>query len=159
MKHYFKYDSGYLNIDSNNLYLTNSGNWQEVRGLHEKSRSTARQNNARINQMKGFVYIVIGGLVVFALKTYESRGLMVGVFTGAALLAWKVFDYFKSDFGKQYKVPIVKITAIEKYEKGLKISFLNADNEPDFEIVDNVDPVGVEILTQLKIIKYDLGIS
>jgi hypothetical protein len=105
------------------------------------------------------VYSVLGAVGCFFLFRFEDEKIAIGGFVLLAALAWRLFKYFKSDFGNQYKIPLVKISAIDKYEKGLKINFLNAANEPDFEIVNNVDAVGIGILTQLKIIKYDLGIS
>ena len=38
MKHWFKYEFGYVNIDSEYLYFTNTGNWSEVQEIKEKSK-------------------------------------------------------------------------------------------------------------------------
>lgn len=152
MKHYFKYGSGYVNIDDENLYLTNSGNWQEARELKEKSTATITENEIRIGKMKGFVYKVFGVIAIFIYYMVENKTISISIFIGLGVLAYHVLQYFKSDFGKRYKIPLVKIETVEKYNKGLKIIFRNENNEPDFEIIDNVEVKGFQILTNLNII-------
>jgi len=151
MKLYYKYDSGYLNIDSENLYITSSGNWQEARGLSEKNSTSVNANNLRITKMKGFVYTVFGAIASFIIAMVEKNKMVsIGVLVGLAALAYYVLNYFKGEFGKQYKIPLKKIERIEPYANGLRISFLNGENKPDFELIDNVDPVGIKMLTNLK---------
>lgn len=157
MKHYFKYDAGYINLDTENLYLTSSGNWQEARGLKEKSPATKAANNFRITRMKFFVFIVFGAITIALFTMLKNAKLSISLTVGLGVLAYYLFKSFKSDFGKRYKIPLNKIEKIEGYEKGLKIIFLNERNEQDFEIVDNVDPIGIEIMINFKIIQYDYG--
>ena len=55
MKEYFKYANGFVNLNDENLFLTNSGNWSETSDLLEKSPKSIRQNN-----FKGFkIYIYL----------------------------------------------------------------------------------------------------
>lgn len=155
MKHYFKYDAGYINLDTDNLYLTSSGNWQEARGLKEKSPATKAANNFRITRMKFFVFIVFGAITIALFTMLKNAKLSISLTVGMGVLAYYLFKSFKSDFGKRYKIPLSKIEKIEEYEKGLKITFRNEKNESDFEIIDNVDPVGIEMLKNFKIIIFD----
>ena len=39
MKQWFKYEFGFVNLDSENFYLTNSGNWSETENLKEKTKA------------------------------------------------------------------------------------------------------------------------
>ncbi len=55
--------------------------------------------------------------------------------------------------GSRYKIPLTKIELVEKYDKGIKISFRNEANHPDFEIIDNVEPKGFEVLLEHGLIK------
>lgn len=154
MKHYFQYSSGYVNIDAENLFLTNSGNWQETRELEEKSKATIAQNEGRINKMQGFVYAVFGGIGLFLWQMIDDKKVSIGIIIALCALAYKVFEYFKSDFGKRYKIPLAKIHSIDNYDKdGLKIYFLNAANEDDFEIIEKVEDKGVKILGNFNLLK------
>ncbi|MEL1242911.1 hypothetical protein AAEO56_01445 [Flavobacterium sp. DGU11] len=156
MKHYFKYAAGYINLDSESIYLTNSGNWQEARGLQEKGKATIAANNYRILKMKGFIftlYIIIVETLFDMVSNFQVYMVLV---IGLGILAYYILQYFKSDFGVCYKIPLAKISTIEKHERGLKINFMNAYGEPDFEIVDKVDAAGIKTLTSLKTIGCNL---
>ena len=151
MKHYFKYNNGYINIDEENLYLTNSGNWQEARELIEKGKASIKKNNARINYMKGFVYTVFAIIIFLLLFMVENKKISITLSAGLILLAYYVNNYFKGEFGVQYKIPLTKIDNIEPYESdALKISFKNAENEPDSEIVCGIEEKGRVFLLVLK---------
>lgn len=149
MKHYFKYGNGYINIDDENLYLTNSGNWLETKDLIEKSKVSRQYNLKRISEKQNYwftFYIMLMGF--FGFSTETKLWLPIAVISG--LLLFLLFNYFKRDFGFQYKIPLSKIEAIELYEKNaLKISFKNLTNEPDFEIIKNVEEKGIEFLISL----------
>lgn len=153
MKHYFKYAAGYINIDSENLFMTNSGNWQETHDLEEKSKSSARSNSFRTARMKGYVFSAFGMIGVFFFGFADDAGeisppMLIG-FGLLGLLAYFLFQYFKRDFGNRYKIPLKKITAIEPYEKGLRLRFLNAAGNTDTEVLDDVEPKGFEVLSKL----------
>jgi hypothetical protein len=156
MKHFFKYGSGYINLDDNDLYLTGSGNWQEARGLQEKGSKTIGANNRRIGRMKGFVCTVYGCIVLALLQMVDNNLISISAIALLGILAYYLLEYFKTDFGVRYRIPLIKISSIEKHEKGLKIIFMNVNGEPDFEIVNNVDPAGIEILISLEVLKHDM---
>lgn len=146
MKLYYKYASGYININEENLYLTNSGNWQEALALEEKNAKTKRQNSSRIAGNNFFIILVLCAFTALMYFGFTKNKLLFGL----PVAGYFVINYFKSEQGKRYRIPLEKIERIETYDKGLKIIFLNGNNEPDFEIVDNVDPAGVDMLTKLK---------
>ena len=154
MKHYFKYSSGYVNIDAENLFLTNSGNWQETRELEEKSRATKIQNSLRIARMNTFVYIVFGIAGFIMYRSLSSDTPYFKLIFGLPIVAYLVNNYFKSETGNRYKIPLAKIHSIDNYDKdGLKIYFLNAANEDDFEIIEKVEDKGFKILGNLNLLK------
>lgn len=151
MKHYFKYSNGYINIDDKSLYLTSSGNWQEARELIEKGKTSIKKNNARINYMKGFVYTVFAISIFLLLFMVENNKISITLSAGLILLVYYVNNYFKVEFGVRYKIPLTKIDSIEPYENdSIKISFRNAENEPDSEIVNGVEEKGIAFLLGLK---------
>ena len=154
MKHYFKYGAGYININDQNLFLTSSGNWQETHVLEEKSRATIAKNERRINRMKGFVYVVFGGAGIGIYKILNNKEVSIGIIVGLVAMAYYVLQYYKSDFGKRYKIPLSKIERIEKHDReGLKINFRNVNNEPDFEVIENVEPKGFKIMEELNLLR------
>ena len=154
MKHYFKYGAGYINIDTDNLFLTNSGNWQETQALKEKSKESKAENSRRIARMNSFVYVIFGiaGFVMF--KALSSESVYFKFIFVLPVIAFFVYRYFKTETGKRYKIPLSKIQSVERYDKdGIKIFFLNAADQPDFEIIANVEPKGFTVLTDLKLLK------
>lgn len=160
MKQYFKYAHGYINIDTENLFLTNTGNWQETRELKEKSPETKRKNAQRIGRMQAFVFTALCAFGGFVYCMFDNKSVSLTFIGLMAIGAYSLLNYFKPEFGNCYKIPLSKIESITPYEKsGLKISFRNEANEPDFEIMEGVDAKGITILTDLKMIKYDLGIE
>jgi hypothetical protein len=153
MKHFFKYASGYLNLDGENLYLTTSGNWEEAAQLTEKGDASQKANRRRIKTNTiafTTLLIIAGAVIVFAVGRGKLRFFpLLFVFFGL----YKVNQYFRREMGNRYKIPLAKIEAIEQQEDGVKITFRNADNEPDHEIVPDLDPAGIMMLMQLKVVK------
>lgn len=145
MKEYFKYSNGYINIDSDNLFMTNSGNWSETHDLVEKSSKSIRKNN-----MKGFkVYVflfIVACLMVFLFLKSKSGSIPFGII----LLGLGAFAYMRSETGKRYKIPIAKITSIEIAENTAKFIFLNENNTEDFEEIKGIDAKGLTLLESLQ---------
>ncbi len=151
MKEYFKYKYGYINVDDENLYLTNSGNWQEARETEEKTRANENRNNRRIVAIKIFVYVVLGAICIFVLKNLGKPSVGFGVIGLAIFLGYRVYKVFSKKFGSRYRIPLQKITKISAQGTvGLRIDFLNANNEPDFEIIEEPEFRGRDFLLELK---------
>lgn len=70
MKEWFKYEFGYVNIDSENLYLTNSGNWSETRDLPEKTKQASNKNDNKSSSILGFIIVTIGLLTFLIMKNF-----------------------------------------------------------------------------------------
>jgi len=154
MKYYFKYSSGYINIDAENLFLTNSGNWQETRELEEKSKRTKRQNSLRIARMNLFIYITFGIIAFIIYKSVSRDKPYFNAIFSLPVAAYFVNRYFTTEMGKRYKIPLSKIQSIERYDNdGVKIIFLNDSNEPDFEIIEKVEVKGFKVLLDLRLLK------
>ena len=154
MKHFFKYGTGYINIDSENLFITNTGNWQETLDLKEKSKESKAENNRRIARMNSFVYVLFGIAIFVMLKTVSTDSIYFKFIFVLPAIAFFVYRYFKSGTGKRYKIPLLKIESVERYDRdGIKVFFLNAINESDFEIIINVEPKGFTILSDLNLLK------
>ncbi|MFY7729817.1 MAG: hypothetical protein ACOVRN_09895 [Flavobacterium sp.] len=151
MKEYFKYKYGYINVDDKNLYLTNSGNWQEARETEEKSRANESENTGRIIRMKSFVFIVMGAIFIFLVKSLENPKISIGIIAITLFLGYSVYQVFSKEFGSRYRIPLQKIIKISAQgTENLRIDFLNANNEPDFEIIEEPDFRGRDFLLELK---------
>ncbi|MFP9114373.1 hypothetical protein ACLI1A_10560 [Flavobacterium sp. RHBU_3] len=151
MKEYFKYKYGYINIDDENLYMTNSGKWQEARETEEKSRANEAVNERRINYMKSFVFIVFGGIVIYFAQTIDNKKVSIGIVVAALAIGYKLYDYFSSEFGSRYRIPLHKLESVTAQgTERIRIGFLNANGNPDFEMIDGLEPKGREFLLALK---------
>jgi hypothetical protein len=145
MKEYFKYANGYVNLNDENIFLTNSGNWSETLNLLEKSPKSIRQNN--IKSFKIYIYLIIVACLIFLLLSRARSG---SIPFGLILLGLGTYSYFKRETGKRYKIPISKIINISISENEVKISFYNSNGNEDFEILTKVDNKGLDILSHLK---------
>lgn len=145
MKQYFKYANGYVNINNENLFLTNSGNWSETYDLLEKSPKSIKQNNFKTNKINLFLFLIICiGLLM--ISKAKNAALPLGFIS----LGIAAFFYMKLETGKRYKIPISKIIKIEVVDNVVKIIFYNANNQEDFEEITNVEYKGLGILEELK---------
>lgn len=144
MKHYFIYANGFVNINDENLFLTNSGNWLETYDLLEKSPKSIKQNNFKANKINLFLFIVI---CIGLLMITKSKNAVFPL--GFVSLGNAAFFYMKRETGKRYKIPISKIKNIEISENQAKIIFLNEANIEDFEILNGVEFKGIEIISKL----------
>ncbi len=60
MKKWFKYRFGYVNIDDENFYLTNSGNWSETIDMNEKTKKTEKKGSLKKFRINVYLYVVAG---------------------------------------------------------------------------------------------------
>ena len=144
MKEYFKYANGFVNINDENLFLTNSGNWSETHELLEKSSKSIRQNNFKGFKIYIFLFVVVC-LVVLILSKSKSGSIPFGII----LLGLGAFAYMKRETGKRYKIPISKIISITIIENSAKIIFFNENCIEDFEVITVVEAKGLLILEEL----------
>lgn len=144
MKEYFKYDNGYVNINDEDLFLTNSGNWSETIKLQEKSPKSIRQNNLKGFRIYIFLFIIFC-LILLLISRAKSGTIPIGL----VLLGLAAFAYMKRETGSRYKIPLSKITGIKISGNEAKIIFLNQDNTEDFETIHKVENKGLHVLSEL----------
>ena len=116
MKHHFRHKRGYVNIDNENIYLTTTGNWQETSGLTEQKNNSYKQQ---------FKYVLWGiYLVLICICVFMQSYLMLIMVT--ALLG------VNNLFGKTpaYKIPLAKVTSLERLNNAVVVNFYNEANEP-----------------------------
>jgi hypothetical protein len=144
MKEYFKYARGFVNINDENLFLTNSGNWSETHELLEKSSKSIKQNNFKGFKIYIFLFVIACLIVLILLKSKKGS-----IPFGIILLGLGAFAYMKRETGKRYKIPISKIISITIIENAAKIIFFNENNNEDFEEIYGMDAKGLGVLKEL----------
>jgi len=153
MKHFFKYEKGFININEENLFLTKSGNWSEVDLLLEKSSKSKSQNSKKKIRTYSFYAMLLSFslLLFFNLNNGKSGKMMLPL--GIVLLFLSAYNYIRAGSGNQYKIPLSKINKMEYSFNSLKIYFMNLDGKEDFEKIENIEEKGVHILKELGLIK------
>lgn len=153
MKHFFKYEKGFININDENLFLTKSGNWSEVDLLLEKSTKSKSQNSKKKIRTYSFYAMLLSFslLLFFNLNNGKSGKMMLPL--GIVLLLLSAYNYIRAGSGNQYKIPLSKINKMEYSFNSLKIYFMNLNGKEDFEKIENIEEKGVQILKDLKLIK------
>lgn len=144
MKEYFKYANGFINVNDENVFLTNSGNWSETHQLLEKSPKSIKQNNFK--GFKIYMYLfILACLIILILSKSKTGSIPFGII----LLGLGAFAYIKRETGKRYKIPISKIKTIEISDNSAKIIFLNENNTDDFEEITHIEAKGLMILEEM----------
>lgn len=149
MKNWFKYEFGYVNIDSESLYLTNSGNWSETKTLTEKTNKVTTQNNTKASKNRSFILTI---LVLFCFLIFNS--FMNGKVSLTLILllgfgGYKVYTYLKTEIGPAFKIPLRKLTALKFEDATVELVFLNHENTMESYHLKQVDENGITILKQL----------
>ena len=149
MKDWFKYQNGYVNIDDENLYLTNTGNWTVISSCQEKSKSSISKNNRRKWWIGSFLYgAIVLSILIFIGGLIEGH-FPIGLLLLCSLGCYFLYKYMQKDLGTKYKIPLSKIGKIEFEGEATKIVFRNAIGTQDEEILMNVEGKGIEILKML----------
>lgn len=149
MKHTFKYSSGHINIDDENLYLTSSGNWEEAQTLTQKNAASIAANKRRVKRNSLLLYIPMAIIILSPAVLVGADKLKFAPLMLLYFLIYYLYKHFSKQLGNRYKIPISKIEAIVPVDGCLKIIFRNEDGQPDFEVVKGVEDKGVVVLRSL----------
>lgn len=150
MKEWFKYEYGYVNIDSENLYLTNSGNWSETKDLIEKTKQTVKQADKRSSSAIGFIIAALCLFAFLILKSMISGKLGLAFIVLTVALGYKLYDYLKTEIGAKFKIPLDKISAITETGNSIEIIFINGEGNQDSCKLHRVDEKGIAVMNSLK---------
>lgn len=95
MKHFFKYKFGYINIDEETLYLTKTGNWQEVKDIVARNDNKEGKKPSILAQI--FSYI----LVLFNIAVFLYTLVYIPEYIITTLIAVLVLDTITFIFRKE----------------------------------------------------------
>lgn len=138
-----------MNVDDENLYLTNTGNWSETTNLEEKRGSG---NNFSSRKLGIILFLAAAG-VLFTLELFwhllhSEIGILALI--SVPLAAYKLYSYFSKELGVQCRIPRKKLISIEITDSKATLSFLDLDNMESSVKLPQVDNKGLQILTELK---------
>ena len=153
-KQYFKYRFGYINIDDENLYLNETGNWSYIEKLKEKEKASPPQKPITTIIYKS-IFLLSSIVILLSIIFYNMSFINVAIiFLSHSAIYYFVFKYLnlKTDFN--YKIPLSKINSITQKGNILEINFRLKDNVQNQKfILDKIDPKGFEVLTQMNLLK------
>uniref|UniRef100_UPI00404A3F53 hypothetical protein n=2 Tax=Flavobacterium sp. TaxID=239 RepID=UPI00404A3F53 len=121
MKEWFKYEFGYVNIDSENFYLTNSGNWSDTKELKEKIKQIAHKDDNKSSMIIGFMIVVICILCFLLYKSFINGRLGLTLIFITVGGSFKLYQYLKTEIGSKFKIPLKKIKEIKFSNKNVEI--------------------------------------
>ena len=147
MKDWFKYRNGFVNLDKNNIYLTNSGNWSEALSLKEKG--TQKQNNVKKFKIQLFIILSILFLIIyFSISSFKF--LKYPLILVSPLGLYLAYRYLRTELGASFKLPISKVSEIQIEGSTVSLIFFNAYQVEDLEILSGVDNKGLQIMLALQ---------
>jgi len=150
MKEWFKYEFGYVNIDDQNVYLTNTGNWSETKNMEEKTKKVDKENDNRSSSMIGFILVVICIFAFLIFKSYISGKVGLSLIAITSFGGYKLYGYLKTEIGAKFKIPINKISEIKVAEKSIEIIFTNGEGKIDSYKLYRIEEKGISIMNSLK---------
>ena len=150
MKEWFKYEFGFVNVDSENLYLTNTGNWSETKNLTEKNKKVSNKNDRKSSSITGFIILVFCVFAFMIYKIYISGKLGISLILLTVGGGYKFYQYLKTEIGAKFKIPLEKITELNINEKSAEIKFVDGESLSGSYLLNNIDEKGKQIIKSLK---------
>jgi hypothetical protein len=146
MRDWFKYEFGFVNLDEESLYLTNSGNWSDTKGLKEYEKS--KKNNLPSKGAIFLALVIIAFIGIIVLNISKGK-ISILLLVGLPVTAYAVYNYMKSEVGDKYLIPFYKIKGIEVLEESVVIHFMDLN---DLESKCELKGVSTEGLKKLNLL-------
>lgn len=126
VKSWFPYNDGYVNIDDDNVYLSASGNWQEVRQLKEKDAEDFKSPKIRHLGLWGLITIA-STFYFFGSLNAKGSGVQQMLAVAIALLSsYFLYRKFQKDLGPRFRIPLARISQVEMSTDSATIHFKTA---------------------------------
>lgn len=146
MKSWFQYEYGYLNVDKENMYFTNTGNGSELRMLKELpfGKKRVKRKNPFL-----FYWSLVFPFCYFLYDeglTAQSVTVMV-----AFLLVFSfVYKYLRTEMGISMWIPFNRIQQISITVDFAEITYLDPVDYIQSVELDKVEKDGILYLTELR---------
>jgi hypothetical protein len=149
MKAWFRYNTGFVNIDDNHVYLTNSGNWSEIADLEEKGITTNKKSRRRKKKSSLFMaYLVVFIMGVLILNLTRGRSMVL--ISGTLALGYFAYRYMQPNLSLAFKIPKSKVLSITIMVDGIQITFTDNDGNEDVAELKGLDEKAMEFFSTLK---------
>ncbi|WP_417355300.1 hypothetical protein [Flavobacterium sp.] len=154
MKDFFKYRFGYINIDDENLYLNETGNWSYVEKLKEKKKTSPIQKPTvtiiyKLTYLFSLIAMVI--FIIFYGNPFINSVIMLFTYM---VIYYFIFEHLNIKIDYNYKIPLHKINSITQKGNTLEINFLLKHNtQTQTFILDKIEPRGFDILRQRRLLE------
>lgn len=141
-KKVFKFRNGFVNIDSEAVYFSESGNWQEVNSYTEYSDS--KVNFVQNKKAQLLINLVTGASILYNadLDTLQQINflplLLWGIICIMIFITSRLLSYTKFNL----KIPINKISKIDVDSDKLKIDFLDINLNEQKQTVRGLSAMG-----------------
>ena len=148
MKEWFKYEYGYVNIDDDCIYLTNSGNWSETIKLKEH---TSKKRNKTLKGYSAIILLpIIGAIFLFFIfNNLISSNISLLFVIGSIVMLYFLCQYMSVEIGDRYKILLSKIIDVKFIEGNCFISFYNLENKVVKFVLKNISNKGNKLLINL----------
>jgi hypothetical protein len=123
-RRHFKLEKGYLNVDTEAITFTRSGNWAEAAAAPERS---ARVSVGHAVRMILGIALVITGMAFYAMKGLNSGGEIAFLVAtaGAGFGLYKFGNALRDDFARAFRIPYAKVRSMYLDDDGLVIAFID----------------------------------
>ncbi|OIQ22419.1 MAG: hypothetical protein BM557_00070 [Flavobacterium sp. MedPE-SWcel] len=151
MKQCFKHKHGYISIDQEKLYLSQSNDWSTILKINrDLSNSKYITKDTRKTLLSFLNYLPVLFLAIWYGFDFWTMIIALNII---ALLSWAIFLILDDKASKkQAMIPLDKIESIEPYRKnGVIINYLNRYDESDEKIIKKVEKKGIEHLLGYRI--------
>jgi fatty acid desaturase len=147
---WLKHNTGFLNVDEDNIFVTRTGNWSETAGLKEKNHKGFKRKN-RVSKFTTVCFLTLVAVGVIWLMTAGVMNGKLGVFSIISLpvFYFTVHQYIITGYSAAYLIPISKITHMEVGLKSITIRYSDCNNDPVSDTFSGIDNVGIEFLDEL----------
>lgn len=135
MRTWFQYEYGFVNIDDTNIYLTNTGNWSDIRVLKELNYTTSKAQNTSVKV--GLIIITLFFTLLILFNVLSAK-FSLGLFALSVVAVISTYRYMRTEIGAQFKIPTDKLLKVEREDKDAVLTFLNYMNEPTTHVLKNV---------------------
>jgi len=138
MQRHFKYSKGYINIDDTTIFLTETGNWSETKGLSEK------KSNQLVRRYGNAIAILIVSLVIALVGIFlfiSSQKFRVGGVVGIIAVLFFFYQAVSSKMGYKFYVPKEKVIKVSSHKNILFLKFKNASDKEEIVRISDIEKI------------------
>ena len=146
MKEWIKHKYGFINIDSNNVYLTKTGNWSEIHNLQEKNYKSTKELIEKIGLKNKVLNILYIGLILFGLI---SSIINLNIFNLSILFISILFYFFRFKREENYLIPNNKILKIINNQDEIDLEFLDSNNKNTIIKLKKINQKGIDLFKEI----------